>query len=36
MSERKSIIREKSFGFAVHVIKLYQYLTESTKRVYNE
>ena len=33
MSEKKSIIKDKSFAFAVRVIRLFQYLTE-TKREY--
>ncbi|MBS1775513.1 MAG: four helix bundle protein [Bacteroidetes bacterium] len=31
MSEKKSILKDKSFAFALRCIKLYQYLTE-TKR----
>lgn len=31
MSEKKSIIKDKSFAFAVRVIKLFQYLTETKK-----
>jgi len=31
MSEKKSIIKDKSFAFAVRVIRLFQYLTETKK-----
>lgn len=31
MSEKKSIIKEKSFLFAKRIIKLYQYVTDSKK-----
>ncbi|MDD2304943.1 MAG: four helix bundle protein [Prolixibacteraceae bacterium] len=31
MSEKKSIIKDKSFAFAVRVIRLFQYLTEIKK-----
>jgi len=31
MSERKSIIKDKSFLFAIRIIKLSQYLTETKK-----
>lgn len=31
MSDKKSIIKDKSFAFAVRVIKLFQYLTETKK-----
>lgn len=31
MNERKSIIKDKSFVFAVRVIRLYQYLTNTKK-----
>jgi four helix bundle protein len=31
MKEKKSIIKEKSFQFAVRIIKLYKYLTETKK-----
>ena len=31
MSEKKSIIKDKSFAFAVSTIKLFQYLTETKK-----
>ena len=31
MSEKKSIIKDKSFVFAVRVIRLFQYLTETKK-----
>jgi four helix bundle protein len=31
MSERKSIIKEKSFVFSIRIIKLYQFLTETKK-----
>ena len=31
MNEKRSIIKDKSFAFAVRVIKLYQYLTEKKK-----
>jgi four helix bundle protein len=33
MSEKKNIIREKSFAFALRIVKLFQYLCE-TKREY--
>jgi len=31
MSEKKSIIKDKSFAFAVRAIKLFQYLTDTKK-----
>jgi len=31
MSEKKSILKDRSFAFAVRVIRLYQYLTETKK-----
>jgi four helix bundle protein len=31
MSEKKSIIKERSFEFAVQIIKLQKYLTETQK-----
>lgn len=31
MSEKKSIIKDRSFAFAVRVIRLFQYLTETKK-----
>lgn len=31
MSETKTIIKDKSFLFAIRIVKLYQYLTESKK-----
>lgn len=31
MSEAKTIIKDKSFLFAVRIVKLYQYLTDSKK-----
>jgi four helix bundle protein len=31
MNEKKSIIKDKSFAFAVRVIRLFQYLTETKK-----
>ena len=31
MSEKKSILKVKSFAFAVRIIKIYQYLTETKK-----
>jgi four helix bundle protein len=31
MSEKKSILKEKSFAFALKCIKLYKYLTETKK-----
>ena len=31
MSEKESIIKEKSFRFAIRIIRLYQYLTDSKK-----
>ncbi|MFM6925272.1 MAG: four helix bundle protein [Ferruginibacter sp.] len=31
MSEKKSIIKDKSFLFAKRIIKLYQYITDSKK-----
>jgi four helix bundle protein len=31
MSEKKSIIKEKSFQFALRIIKIYKYLTEEKK-----
>lgn len=31
MNDKKSIIQEKSFAFAVRIIKLYQYLTDTKK-----
>jgi four helix bundle protein len=31
MSERKSILKEKSFQFALRIIKLYKYLTDEKK-----
>jgi len=31
MNEKKSIIKDKSFAFAVRTIKLFQYLTETKK-----
>jgi four helix bundle protein len=31
MSERKCILKDKSFAFAVHIIKLYQFLVEDRK-----
>ncbi len=31
MSETKSILKEKSFTFSIHIIKLFQYLQETKK-----
>jgi four helix bundle protein len=31
MSERKSIIKDKSFAFAIRIVKLYKHLCESKK-----
>lgn len=31
MSEGKGIIKEKSFSFAVRIVRLYKYLTETRK-----
>lgn len=31
MSEKKGVLREKSFLFAVRIVRLYQYLTEKRK-----
>lgn len=31
MSERKSIIKDKSFAFAVRIVKLYKHLSETKK-----
>ncbi len=31
MSERKSTIKDKSFAFAIRIVKLYKYLCESKK-----
>jgi len=31
MTEKKSIIKEKSFAFAIRIIRLFQYLTETKK-----
>jgi four helix bundle protein len=31
MSERKSIIKDKSFAFAIRVVRLYQYLVKNKK-----
>ena len=31
MSEKKSIIKDKSFAFAIRIVRLYQYLIESKK-----
>jgi four helix bundle protein len=31
MNEKRSIIKEKSFGFAIRIVKLYQYLIETKK-----
>jgi hypothetical protein len=32
----KGILRDKSFAFALQIIKLYKYLTEDKKRIYYE
>ena len=31
MSEKKNILKDKSFAFAIRMVKLFQYLTESGK-----
>lgn len=31
MNEKKNILRDKSFGFAVRIYKLYQYLVDKKK-----
>ena len=33
MSEKKSVLKDKSFAFAVRIVRLFQYLNE-TKRKY--
>lgn len=33
MSERKNVLKDKSFGFAIRIINLYKYLT-ATKNEY--
>jgi len=31
MSERRSLIKDKSFAFAIRIVRLYQFLTETKK-----